>query len=117
MRFLSLYTPAVAPSGPPSAEHMAQMGAYMEEMFKAGVLIDTGGILKRSETGMRATLTSGKYAVAHNPPGASVLLDASGWAILQASSKEELQKHIETFLRMAGEGTCEIIQLMDAPPT
>ncbi len=30
MQFLSLYTPAVQSSGPPSPEHMAQMGKLME---------------------------------------------------------------------------------------
>ncbi|HEX4196017.1 MAG TPA: hypothetical protein VHZ26_01110 [Caulobacteraceae bacterium] len=116
MRFLSLYTPAVNAGGPPDPEHMAAMGAFMEEGFKSGVLIDTGGLLKRQTGGMRATLKDGKFTVEDNPAGESMLLDASGYAILEAPNKAELAKTIKQFLRLAGDGRSEIIQLMDMPP-
>ena len=32
MQFLSLYIPAVTPSGPPSAEHMAKMGKLIKDL-------------------------------------------------------------------------------------
>src|SRR5262249_51946999 len=62
MQFLSLYTPAKAPSGPPSAEHMAEMMKLMEKMTKAGVLVTTGGILSR-QTGMKVVRKDGKVSV------------------------------------------------------
>jgi hypothetical protein len=115
MQFLSLYTPAVAPSGPPSAEHMAQMGKLVEEMMKAGVLVTTGGIMSRN-TAMKTTLKNGKYSVENGAIAGSTLMPAAGFAILRANSREELAKHVKSFLELAGDGTCELIQLLDGPP-
>jgi hypothetical protein len=115
MQFLTLYTPAKPPSGPPSAEHMAQMGKLMEDMFKAGVLVATGGVLSRS-TGMKITLNGGAFSVENGPVAGSSLMPAAGYAILRAASREELAEHIKTFLRVAGDGTSEVIQIMDGPP-
>ena len=117
MRFLTLYTPAVNTGGPPSPEHMARMGAFMEEGFKSGSLVATGGLLRRAAGGMRATLTNGSFSVGEDPKGESVLLSASGYAILEAPSKDALKDLIESFLRLAGDGQSEIIQLMDMPPS
>jgi hypothetical protein len=115
MQFLTLYTPAVAPSGPPSAEHMAKMGKLMEEMMKAGVLVTTGGILSR-QTGMKVALRNGKFTVEDGPVPGSSLMPAAGYALLRAKNREELATHIRTFLEIAGDGTSEIIQVMDGPP-
>ena len=114
MQFLTLYTPAVAASGAPNAEHMAKMGKLMEDMFKAGVLIATGGILSRN-TGMKITCTNGACAVEEGPVAGSSLMGASGYALLRANSPAELIKYVKTFLEVAGDGTSEIIQLMDGP--
>jgi hypothetical protein len=115
MQFLSLYTPAVPSSGPPDAEHMAKMGKLMEEMTKAGVLVTTGGILSRN-TGMKVTRKSGSVKVEDGPVTGSSLMPAAGYALLRANTREELVKHIEQFLELAGDGTTEIIQVMDGPP-
>lgn len=115
MLFLSLYTPAVPSSGPPSAEHMARMGKMMDEMTRAGVLVTTGGILSR-QTGMKVVRRNGSYTVEDGPVAGSSLMPAAGYALLRASSREELARHVQSFLDLAGEGTCEIIQVMDAPP-
>ena len=115
MQFLSLYTPAVAPSGPPSAEHMAKMGKLMEEMIKAGVLVTTGGIMSRNSA-MKTTLKNGNYSVENGAIPGSSLMPAAGYAILRANSREELAKNVKAFLEVAGDGTCELIQLMDGPP-
>jgi hypothetical protein len=115
MQFLSLYTPAVPGSGPPSAEHMAKMGKLMEDMFKAGVLVATGGILSR-QTGMKVTRRNGTFTVEHGPVAGSSLMPAGGYALLRASTREELVEHVEAFLQVAGDGTTELIQVMDAPP-
>ncbi len=112
MLFLSLYTPAVASKGPPDAEHMARMGQMMEEMMKAGVLVTTGGILSR-QTGMKITGKQGQYTVEDGPVAGSSLMPAAGYALMRASTRDELAKHIRTFLELAGDGTCELIQVMD----
>lgn len=115
MQFLTLYTPAVPSSGPPDPQHMARMGKLMEEMMKAGVLVTTGGILSR-QTGMKVTRRNGEVTVEHGPVHGSSLMPAAGYALLRASTREELAKHIRTFLEIAGDGTSEVIQVMDSPP-
>jgi hypothetical protein len=115
VQFLTLYTPAAAPSGPPDAEHMAKMGKLMQDMTKAGVLVATGGIMSRN-TGLKVTRRNGAYTVDDGPVAGSSLMPAAGYALLRASSRDELVKHIKTFLEIAGDGTSEIIQVMDGPP-
>ena len=115
MQFLTLYTPAVPPKGPPSPEHMAKMGKLMEDMIKAGVLVATGGIMSRN-TGMKITYRNNAFSVEDGPVAGSSLMPAGGYAVLNAGSREELVKHIKTFLEIAGDGTSEAIQLMDGPP-
>ncbi|MEJ0034698.1 MAG: hypothetical protein WDO68_01210 [Gammaproteobacteria bacterium] len=112
MQFLSLYTPAVPSSGPPSPEHMAQMGKLMEDMMKKGVLVTTGGILSR-QTGMKVVRKNGQVSCENGPVAGSSLMPAAGYALMRANSREELAEHIKTFLDVAGDGTCEIIQVMD----
>jgi len=45
----------------------------------------------------------------------SSLMPAAGYALLRASSREQLVRHIEKFFELAGDGTCEIIEVMDQP--
>jgi hypothetical protein len=115
MQFLSLYTPALASSGPPDAEHMAKMGKLMEEMFTAGVLVATGGILSRN-TGMKITRRDGAVTVEDGPVAGSSLMPAAGYALMRANSREELVANVKKFLQLGGDGTTEIIQVMDGPP-
>lgn len=115
MQFLTLYTPAVPRSGPPDAAHMAKMGRLMQDMFKAGVLVATGGILSR-RTGMKVTGKNGTFTVEDGPVAGSSLMPAAGYALLRANTRDELVTHIKAFLEIAGDGTSEIIQVMDGPP-
>jgi len=115
MQFLSLYTPAKAHSGPPSAGHIAEMMKLMEKMSKAGVLVTTGGILSR-QTGMKGVRRNGTFTGEDGPVAGSSLMPASGYALMRANTREELVGHIKEFLQVAGEGTTEIIQVMDGPP-
>jgi hypothetical protein len=115
MRFLSLYIPASIPSGPPDAAHMAKMGKLIEDMMQAGVLVATDGIMSRN-TGMKVTRNQDKFTVDNGPVAGSSLMPAGGYAVLNVTSREELVKHIKTFLDVAGDGHCELIQLMDGPP-
>ena len=112
MQFLSLYTPAVPPSGPPSPEHMAQMGKLMDDMIKKGVLVTTGGILSR-QTGMKVVRRNGQASAEHGPVAGSSLMPAAGYALMRANSREEMAEHVQAFLAVAGDGTCEIIQVME----
>ena len=112
MLFLSLYTPAVPPSGPPSQEMMAAMGKLIEDMSKAGVLVTTGGLMSRN-TGMKVTRKNGSYTVEDGPVAGSSLMPAGGYALLRVNSREELVKQVKSFLQVAGDGFTEIIQVME----
>ncbi|MGH8287886.1 MAG: YciI family protein [Steroidobacteraceae bacterium] len=112
MLFLSLFTPAAAPSGPPSPEHMAEMGRLIETMSKAGVLVATGGIKSR-KTGMKIARRQDRIAVEDGAVAGSSLMPAARYALLRAGSREELVRHLQKFLQVAGEGTCEIIEVME----
>jgi hypothetical protein len=94
---------------------MAKMGKLMEDMHKAGVLVAAGGIMSR-KTGMKVTRKNGKLAVEDGPVSGSSLMPAAGYALLRANSREELISHVEKFLEVAGDGSSEIIQVMDGPP-
>lgn len=114
MLFLSLFTPAVTPSGPPSAEHMAEMGRLIETMSKAGVLVTTGGIKSRN-TAMKIARRQERITVEDGPVAGSSLMPAAGYALLRAGSREELVRQLQEFLQIAGDGTCELIEVFDEP--
>jgi len=94
---------------------MAKMGKLMEDMTKTGVLIATGGILSRN-TGMKITCKQGAFAVEDGPVAGSSLMPAAGYALLRSATRDELVRHVKTFLSVAGDGTSEVIQVMDGPP-
>lgn len=114
MRFLSFYTPDPKTAAtPPSAEHMAEMGKLAEEMTKAGVLIATGGFLAGS-TPARVRSSNGAITVTEGmppEPGARV----EGFALLQVKTKPEMFEVVERFLKIAGDGECELHVLMEPP--
>lgn len=115
MLFLSLFTPAAAPSGPPSAEHMAEMGRLIETMSRAGVLVATCGIKSRN-TGMKIVRRQDRVTVEDGPVAGSSLMPAAGYALLRAGSREELVRHVQKFLQVVGDGSCEIIEVMEPTP-
>ena len=70
----------------PSQQLLAAMGAYMEALAKAGVLLAGGG-LQPSSKGARVTFSGGKPAVTEGPfAGATELL--SGFVMIQVPSKQ-----------------------------
>ena len=111
MRFLSIYKTAET-STPPSAEYVAKMQKLVEDSMKAGVLLTTEGCLP-SALGARVRHAGGKVTVTDGPFTESKELVA-GFAILQASSKEEAIEIAKTFLDVAGGGECEIRQIFTA---
>ena len=75
----------------------------------------TGGIKSR-DTGMKIVRRQDRVSVEHGPVAGSSLMPAAGYALLRAGSREELAQHIRKFLQIAGEGTCELIEVMEPPP-
>jgi hypothetical protein len=115
MLFLSLYTPAVKSSGPPSTEHMAKMGALIEKFMKDGTLVTTGPLGKSGPGGAKIRLQKGEVTVSHGPFSDSVLMGASGFALLQANSREEVIEKSKEFLEVAGDGESQILQVLEMP--
>ncbi|NNH72809.1 transcriptional regulator [Nocardia uniformis] len=118
MRFMMTLTmdPATAPTGGPSPQMMEDMGKLIEEMAKAGVLLDTGGLQDITE-GTRIELSGGKQTVIDGP-----FIEAKevvgGYAIIQAKSKEEALEWASRFLATHGEEwdiTSEIRQIQEPP--
>jgi hypothetical protein len=112
MRFLSIYK-AVERNTPPTFEEMARMEQLIEKHMKSGALIATEGCLP-SSLGARVRRTGDKVTVTDGPFTESKELVA-GFALLEASSKEEAIELTKEFLSVAGEGECEIRQVFEAP--
>jgi hypothetical protein len=92
---------------------MAEMNKLVEEGFKAGWLLSTEGCLP-SSAGARVGLSEGKFTVTDGPFAETREL-IGGFAIIQASSKQEAIERTKYFLKVAGGGETEIRQLHEAP--
>jgi hypothetical protein len=111
MKFLSMYK-SVERNAPPSQEEMNKMGKLIEEGMKAGWLIATEGCLP-SALGARVRSTNGKVSVTDGPFTESKEV-VGGFAILRANSKEEAIQLAKDFLRVVGDGECELRQIYEA---
>jgi hypothetical protein len=105
MRFLAVYK-SVEKNEPPTPENMAKMGALIEEMMKAGVLLSTEGC-KPSTSGFRVR-RSGKEMTVTDGPFAESKEVIGGFALLQAKTKEEVIEWTKRFLQVAGDGESEV---------
>ena len=110
MRFLSIYK-TVERNTPPTPEEMASMGKLIEEGMKAGWLVATEGCLP-SALGARVRRSSGKINVTDGPFAESKEV-VGGFAILKANSKEEAIQLAKDFLKIAGDGECELRQIYE----
>ncbi|HET6933562.1 MAG TPA: YciI family protein [Candidatus Angelobacter sp.] len=111
MRFLSIYK-TVERNTPPTPQEMANMGKLIEEGMKKGWLLGTEGCLP-SALGARVRSTDGKINVTDGP-FAEAKEVVGGFALLKADSKEEAIELARRFLKVAGDGECELRQLYDA---
>ena len=113
MKFISIFTHEPINRGPTQAE-MGRMGKLIEDAMKEGWLLATEGVsfgatgtrVHKSAAG-KITVTDGPFSEAKEVIG--------GYALLKASSKDEVVKHTRRFLDVAGQGTCEIYQLFEMP--
>ena len=104
---------------PPKPELLAAIGKLSQDMVKAGVLLETGGLLPSSR-GARVRASSGKLSVTDGPFTETKEL-VGGYAIIQAQSRDEavelgkqfMEAHV-TVLGSSYDGECEIRQLFDA---
>jgi hypothetical protein len=112
MKYLSIFK-TVERNAPPSQEEMAAMGKLIEEGMKAGWLLATEGCLPTA-LGARVRMNNGKLSVTDGP-FAEAKEVVGGFAILQAKSKEEVIQLVKDFLKIAGDGECELRQICEAP--
>jgi hypothetical protein len=88
MRFMLMMIPgAPEEQWTPSADEVAEMMAYNEQLTKAGVLLALDG-LHPSAKGARVTLAGGRKTVTDGPFTEAKELIGGYW-IIQAKSKEE----------------------------
>src|SRR5688572_6777140 len=90
----------------PEPELFEKMGALMEEVTKAGVLLATDG-LKASKYGKRVVMEDGEARVVDGPFTESKELIAS-YRLFQCKDMDEAVFWTTKFLGVLGTGTCEI---------
>ena len=110
MRFLSMFK-SVEKGVPPSMEEMTRMGNLIEEWTKKGILISAEGCFPSAKgarvrrSGEKLTVTDGPFTETKEVVG--------GFALLQAKSKEEAIELVKIFLKVAGDGECELRQIYE----
>ena len=110
MKFLSLHK-NVERNTPPTPEEMAAMGKLIEEGMRAGWLVATEGCLP-SALGARVRRSGSNVSVTDGPFTESKEV-VGGFAILKAKSKEEAIQLAKDFLKVVGEGECELRQIYE----
>jgi hypothetical protein len=110
MRYLSIYRPeGGVEGGMPSAEHMAAMGRLIEEWTARGKLISTEPLTPREQCA-RVRFDGSDFSVSDET------VRASGFAFLNAASREEAIELCKAFLKVAGPGICEVRQILEFAP-
>ena len=102
MRYLLLIqtNPGAAVADAPSERLAEQMGKLLEDMTKAGVLLDTAG-LRPIEEATRIRLADGKQTVVDGPFTESKEV-IGGYCLVQTRSKDEAMEWASRFLALHG---------------
>jgi hypothetical protein len=108
MRFLSIYKTRET-GVPPTPEYMERMQRLVEEGMKAGWLLATEGCLPTA-LGARVRSSGGELLVTDGPFAETKEVIA-GFALLEAASKADAIRLTKEFLRIAGDGECELRQI------
>ena len=92
--------PSAAPAGGPDEQLLENMNKLLEEMTKAGVLLDTSG-LRPIEEATRIRQTHGKQTVVDGPFTESKEI-VGGYILLQTRTKDEATEWTSRFLATHG---------------
>ncbi|MFB9832906.1 YciI family protein [Actinoallomurus acaciae] len=108
MRFLLMTKGDESSTGnPPDEKLMMEMGQFIEEMTKAGVLLATGGLdpngIHIKSSGGNVTVTDGPFAEAKEA--------VVGFALIDVRSREEAIELSKRFWSIVGDGEGEIRQV------
>ena len=108
MRFLgyTLADESAQPAEPPSPEVYENMGKFVEEATKAGVVVATGGIAPTA-MGAKISLQDGKYTVVDGPFAEAKEI-VGGWALLECRDLPEAVEWSKRFLGVLGEGEVRV---------
>jgi hypothetical protein len=119
MRFMSMVKSSenyrLAPPPQSLMEAMDQLG---QEMTKAGVMVDMGGLLPSSMGGYRVRLSNGKLTVTDGP-FAEAKEVIGGYAVFDVKTKEEAMDLTMRFMELhrkhwpEWEGECEVRQTFE----
>ena len=110
MRFMYIVT---SPKGHmmPNQGLMDAILKIRDREIKAGRMIDDGGLMPVA-TGARVKISDNKLSVIDGP-----FVEAKevigGYALLRAGSKAEVVELCRKFLKVAGQGTCEVHALFE----
>jgi hypothetical protein len=110
-RYLTLFT--ADQLTPPTPVHMERMGKYVEQQARAGRLVVTGGLKQRGRDGLIIRRKGEGYKV---EDGGATWAAATGYAVLEAPSREALIADVKEFLGLAGDGVSEIIEISESRP-
>jgi hypothetical protein len=108
MRFLgyTLASETDVPTEPPPPELYEEMGKFVEEATKAGIVVATGGIAPTSE-GVIVTLKNGEITVLDGPFTEAKEL-VGGWCLMECRDRDEAVEWTKRFLTVLGEGECRV---------
>jgi hypothetical protein len=112
MKFMALWRPRAVT--PPTAENTAEMMKLIEDMVKKGALIENGGWYP-DEPCTALKMSAGKLAVTDGPFTEAKEIIA-GFCLMNVKSKAEALEWTTRFIKIAGEGTCEVRELADKSP-
>jgi hypothetical protein len=84
----------------PTPEKLAEIGQYMDEVRKAGILVATGGL---GPFGTKIRNTSGKLTVTDGPFTEGKEL-VGGFALVDCKTKEEAIEWGKRFRKIVGDG-------------
>jgi hypothetical protein len=115
MRFMVMVkaTPESEDGATPSAEELAEMGRYNEELIKAGVLLAGEGLLSSAE-GARVKFSGGTPTVIDGPFTEAKELVAGFW-LLDVKSKAEAIEWVKRIPDSSGQpSNVEIRQVFEA---
>ncbi|MGW5663351.1 YciI family protein [Streptomyces sp. NPDC003758] len=116
-RFLSIVRvdETTAPAEGPSPELMQRMGELIEEITKAGVMLDTAGLTPAAQ-GARVRWEGGKLSVTDGPFTESKEV-IGGYALMQCKDKAEAIEWAKRFVKVHEEYwtiTCEVREIAEA---
>ena len=113
MKFLAIYK-SVPNAPPPTPATLVELGKFTEEMMRTRKVVMTGGIVRPTKGTKVSMSAAGDFAVTDGPyPETKELID--GFAILEAASKDEAIELCRRFMKVAGEGEGELLQLFEPP--